>query len=191
MSWRSRNTFFDLMTVLFPLSIHQLGLGLDHDHGECVGADLHVLDVMELSAHSLGDIVTIIIVFDDNSAINLFLITISLECRNANIFIEFHIVKMTFVVVHNFDNSWTMRFHYMLSLAMDGIMLLLASIALRIGRLGSRSILSGGTMILTMYLMMMSLRKLMMNKRCHLLTINSNYWQDADYENPWREHGCF
>ena len=181
MCWRSWNTFLDLMTVLYPLSINQLGLGLHHYHGEGVGADLHVLDVMELSANSLGDIVTIIIVFDNNSTCDRFFITVSLECRNTNIFIEFNIVQLTFVVVHNFDNSWTMRFYYMLNLAMYSIMLL-AWIALWIGRLGSRSILLGGTMILTMYLMM-SLRKLMMHKRCHLLTINSNYWQDVDYEN--------
>ena len=68
------------MAVLFPLCIDQLGLGLHHQHGECVGADLHVLDVMELGAHRLGDIMTVIAVFDDNSTSDLFLVTVSLEC---------------------------------------------------------------------------------------------------------------
>jgi len=176
---RSRNTFLDLVAVLLPLGVDKLGLSVHHDHGEGVGADLHVLDVVELRADSLGHIVTVIAVFDDNSASNLFLVTVSFECGNANVFIQFNIVQMTFVVVHNLDNTRTMGFYYMLSLAMDSITLL-TGIPLRIWSLGSRSrsILSGGAMILTIDLvnLMMSLRKLVMHKWFHLLTINSNYW---------------
>ena len=180
MCWRSWNTFLDLMAVFFPFSIDQLGLGLHHQHGESIGADLHVLDIMKLGAYSLGYIMTIITMFDNNTPSNLFLITVSFECRNANIFSQFNIVQVTFVVLYKFDKTWTMRFHYMLSLSMGSVMLLLTYITLRVRCLGS--VLTSGTMILMMSLMM-SLVQLMMYKRLHLLRVNTNYWQDADYEN--------
>ena len=92
---RARDTLLGVMTGLTPHSVHQLGLGLHHPGSEGVGAHLHVHDLMALSAHSLGHIVTLVMVLDHLAPRHTLLVTVSLEGGHADLLVTINIVQLT------------------------------------------------------------------------------------------------
>merc|ERR1712223_596355 len=108
---RAMETLLSVMTGLTPHSVHQLGLGLHHPGSEGVGAHLHVHNLMALSAHSLGHVITLVMVLDPLAPRHTLLVTVSLEAGHTDLLSLLNIVQETlaWVTLMGLDNTWAMH----------------------------------------------------------------------------------
>ena len=163
MGGRGGDTLGGVVARLHPLGGDQLGLGLHHHRGEGGGAHLHVLDVVLLGADRLGDVVALVVVLDDDAARGLLLVAVRGEGGDAHLARRLHVVQLTRALVR-------VAPHHPGPAHAGGD---LAGVAAA----GLVAVL----LLLVMY------------EGCDLglvLAPGQAGQQGADYESPWREHGC-
>jgi len=189
--YRRRNTLFHILTSLLPNCCAYFSLSFDSKHGDGVCTHFHVINIMMLGTDSFHHIITLIMMFNDNTPGYIFLITVCFKSWNANLLMALNIVQLTLVMTRSLsDHTRAMKLHSNLvsrerrswSISRPGhwSVCCVLSVALR-----SLALLDMARLRLAILSL---IRELMVNKWCHLkLASSCNQWKSADYENLSKE----